>query len=162
MTTPNYIIDLQKHSRPIEIAHVMKSLDIKCYGYAFVTDECVLKYGESSDHSHTYGERIYRQAAHLPGWSQRHSSNSGADMRCIAEDFQKKYSRDLHKDTVRIEIYVAQDKTQAQALERSLIQNSIDHHGRPPMGNRDRVTRFQHVRANNVSQLNQFFDGVID
>ena len=152
------IIHLNNLAQPIEVSHAMRRAKIDAYAYAFVTDEGVIKYGESSDGSTTPGERIYRQAGHLPGWSKRPKSSSGAEMQLLAEDFHAKYNRVLHKDTVSILVYRAENKEDAVELERDLINEIMLLCGRAPMGNRDPKTKKKQRSLANQVRLNQLFD----
>ena len=155
---PTILIGLQHLKKPIQISYEMAYHKISSYGYAFVTKEGIIKYGESSDNSSTWGERIYRQAAHLPGWPETARSSSGADMRLIALDFEKKYGRELHKDTVWIEIYQAQHKDHGLAIEQELLDECVKKTGSVPMGNRDRRSGALHKKQANTRQLEKFLD----
>jgi hypothetical protein len=155
---PTITINLRDLRRPIQISHVMCKHEIASYGYAFVTNEGIIKYGESGDNSATWGERIYRQAAHLPGWPLAARSSSGADMRLIALDFEKKYGRELHKDTVWIEIYQAQHKNHGLDIERDLLARCVQACGRVPLGNRDKQSAVLQKAAENSKQLERFFE----
>jgi hypothetical protein len=158
MPKVDIIIDLSQLAEPIEVSHAMRRAKIYSYTYAFVTDEGIIKIGESADGSKTPGERIYRQAGHLPGWPTRPKSSSGADMITIAQDFQNKYNRILHKDTVKIMIYQVGNKEEAVDLERSLINEIIQFCGRAPLGNRDSKTKTQQKALTNQAKLNEFVD----
>ena len=155
---PTIIIHLKELKKPIDISRVMGQHEIHSYGYAFVTTEGIIKYGESSDNSSTWGERVYRQAAHLPGWPQTARSASGADMRLIALDFEKKYGRELHKDTVCIEIYQAKHKTHGLDIERDLLAQCVRNNGRVPLGNRERSSQALQRQVANTRQLEKFLD----
>lgn len=157
---PTMVIRLDQLQKPIDISAVMGQHKITSYGYAFVTNEGIIKYGESSDNSLTWGERIYRQAAHLPGWSRTARSSSGADMKLIALDFEKKYGRELHKDTVWIEIYQAQHKAHGLDIERDLLDQCVRNNGHVPLGNRDRSCQALQKQQQNMQQLEKFLDFV--
>lgn len=152
------IIRLRDMQEPIQVSHVMRRAKITSYAYAFATDEGIIKYGESSDASSTPGERIYRQAAHLPGWTKRPRSSSGSDMQILADEFHTKYNRVLHKDTVDILIYRADGKFDALDLERDLINEIMLRCGRAPMGNKDPKTQKKQIALNNQVRLNELFD----
>jgi hypothetical protein len=152
------IIRLRDMQEPIQVSHVMRRAKVDSYAYAFATDEGIIKYGESSDASSTPGERIYRQAAHLPGWVKRPRSSSGSDMQILADEFHTKYKRVLHKDTVDILVYRADGKFDALDLERDLINEIMLRCGRAPMGNKDPKTQKKQTVLNNQVRLNELFD----
>ena len=79
-------------------------------------------------------------------------------MQLLAEDFNDKYNRVLHKDTVSILVYRAENKADAVELERDLINEIMLLCGRAPMGNRDPKTKKKQRSLANQARLNQLFD----
>jgi len=160
-------IELFKLNDPTEILAIMRQHNILYYVYLFVSPDGVLKYGQSSCGNGQPGERIYRQAGHLAGWSKRLSGSSGSDMRIIADDYQDRYSKTLNKNDVFIYVInmtnlPAPDcyniEFQCKDLEKSLIQECIEFYGQAPIGNRDPDTKLM-IRRHRVSEVfNKLFE----
>jgi hypothetical protein len=159
--TASAVIHLKNCDHPSDICRVLKHLDIRSYAYNFWTWEGIIKNGESCDNSATYGERIYRQAWWLPGWSERPCSSNGAEMMLIAEDFEKVHKRVLHKNSVFIMIYdttsSTDPKNQGLAIERYFIDEHINHTGKAPLGNKDPKTKLTETQIRNQRAIDKFF-----
>jgi len=135
-----YVIDCSTLTHAHEIRKEMREAGVKRYCYAFVYKSEILKYGEQHKWDPTtYGERIYRQAWHIPGWPNTPKSSSGSDMLDIIKDFPS-----IHKDDVCIMIwdmtnypraYSTDPAYEVRALERQLIREHIAEHGKKPVGN---------------------------
>ena len=108
----------------------------------------VLKYGKAADNewmSGNWGDRVYRQAGHIPGWSKMLGSGSGAEMCDIVAKYTELTGRFVHKDDVGIVIYdftnfefPVQNKfgKYLEKVENYLIENyQIRNQGRNPVGN---------------------------
>ena len=88
LSLPTHVINLFTLTEPSEIMAYCKRHRIKYYLYAFTCDDnTVMKYGMSMGDVKHLGERIYRQAAHIPGWGKIPTSSSGADMGKICSKF---------------------------------------------------------------------------
>jgi hypothetical protein len=164
---PTYKFDLSIMSDFTDILREMKRLQIVSYVYTFVCDRGVIKYGYSCDHSHSYGERIYRQAGHLSGWNRKLNGSSGSDMRVIADEYKEKYNETLNKNN--IVIYVTDMSRlpdpdcynvefHCKELERTLINECIDYNGRPPIGNRDSASLYYQRAVNQTKAFNAVFE----
>ena len=135
-------------TQPYDIVNFMKERKIDDYVYIVdVIKNNVnhrVKIGMSADDSRDYGERLYRQIAHLKSWrNQRILSSSGAEFVIIEELFKKKYKFTLnHKDC----LFTIYDMTnypyvgfmprkEILAVEESLILQHEKTFGHKPVGN---------------------------
>lgn len=156
------ILELKAMNCPSEICRHLKSLDIRSYAYSFWTFDGIIKNGESADNSEAYGERIYRQAAWLPGWHTEPCSSSGAEMMVIAKEWEKKHKRILHKDSVWIKVFDTTHEVDPKIaginIERYLIDECIKFTGRAPLGNKDPKTRMTVMQTRNQQRLDVLFE----
>jgi hypothetical protein len=144
---PSWRVTLSKLNTASQIKRLMKLKGITDYCYSFIIvtpiGDIIMKYGQSGDNDWqrgSYGERIYRQAFHIPGWPTQPSPNSaGKDMLDIIQHFPG-----IHKDTVCIQVWdmtnypfaVASDhRHELTILENQLISAHITSHGTMPIGN---------------------------
>lgn len=146
-TEPYYVyeIDLAQLNVAVGISKILKGFRTVKYAYKFEYLGEVIKYGISVDEKSIFGERIYRQAGHLLGWITRLASGSaGDDMRGIDENYYIQTGTHLNRKGMKITIY---DLTNVQSpglvdkhlhvkqLERQLIKEYVDKHGKLPIGN---------------------------
>lgn len=144
---PSWKISLGKLVRASQIKQLMKMKGITDYCYAFVIlspeGELIIKYGQSGDNDWrrgSYGERIYRQAFHIPGWPTKPSPlSAGNDMLDIIRHFPG-----VHKDNVYIQVWdmtnypfsvQGDHRHELTVLENQLISRYIAEHGTQPIGN---------------------------
>ena len=137
---PQYIIDCSTLTHAREIRQEMREAKVRLYCYAFTYKSEILKFGEQHKWDPTtYGERIYRQAWHIPGWPTMPKSSSGSDMLDIIQNFPN-----ISKNDICIMIWdmtnypqasLANPSFEVRALERQLIKAYIDEHGKKPIGN---------------------------
>jgi hypothetical protein len=138
---PSTQFKLKELNKACEILKEMRDLDFQGYVYAFVCKQTVMKYGVQYKAGDGHGNRIYRQAFHLPGWEIPCSPNmSGDDMRDIIDE----HFPDIHKDDVVIYVWdmtnfprtVSTDpKLDINKLERQFIREHIEIYGSKPVGN---------------------------
>ena len=157
-------IDLSRCYDWTDVRKVMKAHGIEKYTYTFGCTEGVLKHGLSGDTKSQIGDRIYRQAGHLEGWSGRLNSASGSDMRIIADEYRAKYNKTLDRKDVWIQVYDFTDANdpdlEIEMHEDHLIQESIkDNQGRAPMGNKDFKTKKRSFKAKNTLSIQNLFEG---
>jgi len=157
-------IDLVNCTHWTDVAKIMKEYGIEKYTYTFGCKKGVLKHGLSRDTNSQIGDRIYRQSGHLEGWNGRLRSQSGSDMRIIADDYRTKYDKTLDRKDVWIQVYDftnAQDPDEIIELhEEHLIKESIKaSDGNAPMGNKDYKTKFRTVKAKNTIMAKTLFEG---
>lgn len=138
---PVHVFDLSQLLHAKEILAEMKRLQIESYCYAFIYNTEVLKYGLQYDlKKSSHGERVYRQAFHIPGWPTKPSEKtSGNDMLDIV-----KLRPDIHKNDVCVKIWdmtayprcsSLKPNFEVDKLERELIKAHITQHGSRPIGN---------------------------
>lgn len=135
------------------VSKIFKQLDIREYVYCFVFNDIIVKYGYSVS-GKMFGERAYRQSGHLDGWYSRLNGSSGSDMRVISDQFVKEYGYPLNRNGMVLYVidmnreYIAHKdpftptRVYCEELERELINDCIDYHGKAPIGNRDNQTKF--------------------
>lgn len=145
-----------------QINKIMSDADIKEYVYAFVYKTTIMKFGESHTwNPKTYGERLYRQAWHIPGWPTVAQSRSGDDMLDIIKHFPG-----INKADVWIRVWdmtyypktIANDPAyDVKALERQFLKEYEDQHGAIPVGN---IKNEAHMDKPSVSDktFSAFFD----
>lgn len=144
------VINLATLENASDITTICKKNGIKQCAYTFThLLDTVMKHGETAagnwdiqdKKNPRFGERMYRQAANIPGWPQKQPrSPAGADMRDIcAESFPG-----IHKDEVTLTIYnmtgysftnPIKKRFDTRIVENILVQNSINQSGNLPAGN---------------------------
>jgi hypothetical protein len=137
---PQYIIDCSTLTHAREIRQEMREAGVRLYCYAFTFKSEILKFGEQHKWDPTtYGERIYRQAWHIPGWPTTPKSSSGSDMLDIIQNFPN-----INKNDICIMIWdmtnyprasAVDPKYEVNLLERQVIKDHIDKFGYKPLGN---------------------------
>lgn len=108
----------------------------------------ILKYGKAADNewiTGNWGDRVYRQAGHIPGWSKMLGAGSGEEMMDVVANYTQQTGRIVHKDDVAIVLYdftnfkfPVQDKfgKYLEKVENYLIeQYQSKNQGRNPVGN---------------------------
>lgn len=143
---PTWTIDLSKLDSYTDITSIMLILDIEQYVYSFVFKDQIIKYGISTkNQTGPAGERIYRQAGHLEGWSTRLHGPSGSDMRIIDQDYFNERGEHLNRNEMVLVIMdltaaenpnVADPDWPCKVLERKLIKEHVERTGKLPIGNK--------------------------
>jgi len=159
-----YRIDLYKLLTAKEIRQAMKSAGIKRYVYEFIHKTETMKYGIQYEWDPTtWGERIYRQAWHIPGWPSVPKSSSGSDMGDIIQFFPS-----INKNDVSIRIwdmtnypssYISDKAFEIKALERQFIREYEDKHKRRPIGNIKDEKHMDRKTAVKTDLFDTFFYG---
>lgn len=173
---PQITLELKQLTKPTELLDWMRALNIKFYTYSFRVNGIpfiplcgeVIKYGASGDcHTGELGERLYRQAGHIPGWTQTEPwlvGSSGEDMCQILDDYNQAYKYNITKNDVVIDVWPmnrvsSKDvKVACEDDERRLINEHIATHGIPPIGNKDHETN----RAFRKYLNTKILDGIVD
>lgn len=142
---PVYEIDLSQLNAPIEISAILKDLGTEKYTYTFEYQGQVIKHGISADQNSIYGERIYRQAGHLEGWSKQLAPGSaGNEMRDVADRYFAKNGKSLNRQGMKIVVRdltnvespsITDDNLHIKQLERQLIKEYEEKHNELPIGN---------------------------
>jgi hypothetical protein len=140
---PTFSIDCGRLHNASEIKQLMKKYDVKYYCYMFIHKSTTMKIGMSADSDWirgSYGERIYRQAFHIPGWPTAPSPKSaGNDMLDIIENFAG-----INKNDVLIKVFdmtnypfICEDIPEYEVgeLEKDLMDLYEQEHGCLPVGN---------------------------
>jgi hypothetical protein len=163
---PQHTFNLCNYSDAVGIAHDMKKLQIKKYVYMFSTALMTLKYGSSKDNEWKrkgiYGERIYRQAHHIPGWLNGCAGplTSGYDFREILT-----HCPTLTKNDIIITVWdmsnypflAANKPKEVEEFENELIHNFKNLHGRRPIGNPKDMSYASNVTVVSDSIFNHIF-----
>ena len=147
---PQYRVELKDLKSAAEICQLMRTANVESFCYAFEYRRETMKFGlQYTVTSNTYGERAYRQAWNIPGWSNTPLSTSGQDMLGIVENFPS-----IHKDAVTLHIWDMTNYPRASSLkpnfevdklERQLIKEHIARHGEPPIGNKNLEEHMDHA-----------------
>lgn len=145
---PVYTFKGQDLSQPYDIVNFMTANKIDDYVYIIDVVKNNISYrvkiGMSADQSRDYGERLYRQIAHLKSWrKQRILSSSGAEFVIIEELFKKKYKFTLSHKDCHFTIYDMTNypyvgfvpRKEILAVEESLILDYEIKYGHRPVGN---------------------------
>jgi hypothetical protein len=156
---PTITIDLNDLWDYTQIPHIMKQHGIEQYDYTFRRGELILKHGLSADNSSIYGERIYRQAGHLKGWSKTLDGPSGSDMADIARDFKNIYGIELNRKDISIDVYQMPNSAACAEFERKMITDHIwANDGVAPLGNKDFETLLEERKYRNTKQLSTLIE----
>lgn len=167
---PTVTFDLGHCLHAAQIKSSMKKMGIKYYCYAFIYKNTVMKIGMSADNDWmrgSYGERIYRQAFHIPGWPSKPSPNSaGNDMATIIKHFPL-----IGKNDVCIKVWDMTNysfavancpKTEVLECECVLLDLYEKEHNSLPIGNiRDERLMPKKARVSDT-MFNSMFDVMED
>lgn len=166
-TLPSLSIDLGTLIKASEIKHIIKEAGYKRFVYSFIHKSKIMKYGAQFNTSTNklWGDRIYRQAFHIPGWPTECSENmSGNDMRDII-----RYFPSIHKMDVCIVVWDMTSYPSAhpldpdfevKQLERQFIKAHIDKFGEKPVGNIKDESHMDTKFIVTNSQFNNLFEVV--
>jgi hypothetical protein len=141
---PKFTICLDQLLHACEIKSIMKNCGVKYYCYIFMCNDETMKIGMSADNDWlrgSYGERIYRQAFHIPGWPSRPAKSTPGfkDMQKMLPHFPS-----INKNDVKIIVF---DMTgypfessynpslEVNDLERQLMDGYENQYGFLPVGN---------------------------
>lgn len=153
------VIDLSDLDDYTDITDIMHGVDRYTYEFSFNGE--TIKYGVSADNARKYGDRLYRQAGHLPGWKRPLLEGpSGAEMDYINRDYINQRGRSLNRHGMIITVtdMTGQTKAECEELERYLIDNYINNHGKAPIGNKDVRTRFAIRKHHNTKHFRNLFN----
>jgi hypothetical protein len=176
---PQHIFHLKNLNGYREVSWAIGNLKMTKMIYSFIhlyndngqlTAE-VLKYGKAADNewmSGNWGDRVYRQAGHIPGWSKMLGAGSGDDMVGILANYTQQTGRIVHKDDVAILIYdftnfkfpsQNQFGLYLEKVENYLIENyQAKHQGRKPVGNIKDEAHAKHASFVDDDHFEQLFD----
>lgn len=143
---PVWKIDLSKMKHYAEILKLMRERKIVDYVYTFIHDGVIVKHGLSAPMAKKpmHGERIYRQAGHLRGWSSNLKCKSGEDMEQVSDLFYSKTGKHLNRRKMCIIVRdltnekstsIYDCKWHVKELESKLIADYLNQFGETPIGN---------------------------
>jgi hypothetical protein len=142
---PIYKIDLAKLNTAVDVSAIVKSFNTVKYVYTFEYNGEIIKYGISVDKKSIPGERIYRQAGHLIGWSKQLAPGSaGTDMRDIDTKYHTETGANLNRHGMTITVHdltdvespsIADENFHVKQLERKLLKEYTDQYDALPIGN---------------------------
>jgi len=165
---PIYEIELDKISRPVDISAIVKSFGTEDYVYTFEHNGEIIKHGISVDKNSIPGERIYRQAGHLEGWSKQLAEGSaGDDMREINVKYVSETGKSLSRQGMKITVRdltkitspsVTDKHLHVKRLERQLIKEYKETHGKLPIGNVKDESHIDNKTCITQSTWDKFFD----
>ncbi len=141
---PTFAIDCSKLKNACEIKSIMKRFGVKYYCYMMMYQKDTMKIGMSADNDWlrgSYGERIYRQAFHVPGWPTRPSKTTPG-----FKDVQKlmEFWPTVNKNDVIIKVFDMTNypfqceynpSLEVGDLEKDLLDLYEHEHGCLPAGN---------------------------
>lgn len=139
-------LDLSTMSHYSDILKAMKYIKATDYVYTFIFNNEVIKHGLSTptDPTAEPGERIYRQAGNLEGWSTKLNGASGKDMLDIDAEYFARTGNHLNRMGMKIIVRnqtgisspsVSDSKLHVKQLERKLIKEHVSQFGKLPIGN---------------------------
>jgi hypothetical protein len=144
-----YSLDFKHFDDYTDIMRFCRMRDIQIYVYCFTWKGHVLKYGiqhKFGGGGNDYGERVYTQAGHMPGWSKPNlkraqSTKDAVDK--IINKIQNTFNVIFDKNDVELTIMdytlapFELDKHQGelQRIEDELIEAHVTVHGYKPIGN---------------------------
>lgn len=164
---PVYEIDLAKLSQASDISIIMRILKVVDYVYTFSYQGRIIKHGISVDKKSNFGDRIYRQAGNLEGWSYRLRGPNGSDMRDIDNLYFAETGEHLNRLGVKIIVRdlthvpspsIVDPALHVKQLERQLIKEYADQHNRLPIGNIKDESYIDNKTYVSLETLNKIFN----
>jgi len=159
---PTRTIKLYMLSETKEIFQIMTGVTDYCYAFTHITG--TMKFGQSDNNEWekgSWGERIYRQAWHIPGWNIKCSPNmSGKEFLDTIAHYPN-----IHKDDVIVKIwdmtnyaFLSKDnhKFELTALENQLIEAYETMTGCTPIGNKQNLNFIKNKAVVSDSTLELF------
>jgi hypothetical protein len=105
---PTFEIDCNTLVTPANIMNIFRERKVEWYLYRIKYKGIVIKFGMSaatSEHR-DYGERLYRQIAHLSTWGDKQIRGaSGSEFRIVEDDFTARYGKKLKKKHITLKVY---------------------------------------------------------
>jgi hypothetical protein len=152
---PTYTIPFSIIDDYTEIMRFCRKNNVELYTYEFKWLDHVLKYGiqyKFGGSGNDYGERVYTQAGHMPGWSKpnlKRSPSTKEDIQQMIAKIELTFNRSFHKDDVVLTIM---DYTNApfeldkpyyelQRIENELVEAHELKTGYRPIGNKNKIVK---------------------
>lgn len=153
-----YSMSLKDFSTAREICERVKTEQTTAFNYCISTTYEVIKYGLSNDKewkSGTWGNRVYKQALGLPGWSNRNYNGDTSSKEM--EELCNQFYPNVTKDDVIITIYdlgtpellAFDEKTILTVLENfedQLVDMHVNKYGHAPYGNIQKTRKRGHMQ----------------
>jgi hypothetical protein len=147
---PTYTIPLKNFDDYTEIMRFCRSHNIKFMIYEFTWKGIVWKYGIQHKHGgsgNDYGERVYTQIGHIPGWSKpnlKRCPSTKKDIDEVIKKIETTYQCKVSKDdiTVIISDYtnapfeLDKPRAELQRIEDRLVEKHEKNYGYRPIGNK--------------------------
>lgn len=145
-----YTLDFKNFNDFTDIMRFCRKNKIEIYVYYFMWKNYVLKYGIQHRFGGTgndYGERVYTQSGHMPGWSKlglKRCPTTKAEIDKIIDKVEKTFNVKFDKNDVQLTIMdytkapfeIAWDpRAELQRVEDDFIINHQNIHGHAPIGN---------------------------
>ena len=152
LANPDYTIHLKNLTSPSEVMQFCKQQNIRNYAYAFIYNSPIeqrdfyLKIGRSAPGG-SIGERIYRQAGHVPGWAFPLTGPSGSDIAHVIDLFEKTFPVNTKLLTINnvsiciwdvtnvVNTHLTDDAYPTRVCENQLLDEYEEIHGCLPLGN---------------------------
>lgn len=172
---PIYTIICGNLKSPRDIIDFFTKKRINWYVYeiSIIVDGILktVKYGMSADNGRDFGDRIYRQLAHLKSWGdKRILGSSGADIVVVNDLWREKYNYDLDHNNVLIKILDVTNypfksvdpRKEILAIEENMIWHYEQLHGCKPIGNLLEKYSYKDRAIIEKLTLQRIFEGITD
>ncbi len=160
-----FTINLKDYKDAKEIKTPLRDREVKKYVYTFISIFGVMKFGSSKNkewEKGQYGDRIYRQAHHIPGWAttQAGKNTSGDDFIPVINQYPT-----LTKDQVLIKVWDMTDypflssvaPKELEEFENELIQDYVSLFGVRPIGNKKDMSYASNISVVSDLTFTTFF-----
>jgi hypothetical protein len=152
---PTYTIPLKNWDDYTEVMRFCRTMNIKFMIYCFTWKGIVWKYGIQHKQGGTgndFGERIYTQIGHIPGWTKPNLKRCPATKRDIDEvinKIQTTYRCEVVKDDIVVEIMdytnapfeIDNPRGELQRIEDAMVEAHLKTHGYSPIGNKTKPVK---------------------
>jgi hypothetical protein len=144
-----YTIDFKIIDDYTDIMRFCRLQDIQIYVYCFTWKGHVLKYGiqHKFGNGNDYGERVYTQAGHMPGWEKPNLKRAQSTKEAIDEIVKKietTFNVIFNKNDVVLTIMdytlapfeIDNPRAELQRIEDELVESHVTSNGYRPIGNK--------------------------
>jgi hypothetical protein len=145
-----YTLDFKKFDDYTDIMRFCRLRDIQIYVYCFKWNNHVLKYGiqhKFGGGGNDYGERVYTQAGHMPGWTKLNLKRCPSTKEAVDEIINKietTFSVIFNKNDVELTIMdytlapfeLDTPRSELERIENELVESHTTTHKYRPIGNK--------------------------
>ena len=145
-----YTMDFKNIDDYTDIMRFCRLQDVQIYVYCFTWKGHVLKYGiqhKFGNGGNDYGERVYTQAGHMPGWSKpnlKRAPSTKADIDDLIFKIETTFNVIFDKNDIVLTIMdytlapfeIDNPRAELQRIEDDLVDSHVINHGHRPMGNK--------------------------